>query len=126
MQKITPFLMFEGRAEEAMRFYMSLFADSEIQHISRYDEGEEGLLGTVQHAAFSLNGQSFMCIDSSVNHPFTFTPATSLHGTCDTESEIDQLFTGLSEGGQVLMPLDIIHSVKSTPGSTTNSMCPGS
>lgn len=106
MQKITPFLMFEGKAEEAMHFYMSLFPDSEIKSISRFEEDEDGLAGTVRHAVFSLNGQSFMCIDSSVSHPFTFTPAMSLHVTCGSEDEIDNLFARLSEDGQVLMPLD--------------------
>jgi predicted 3-demethylubiquinone-9 3-methyltransferase (glyoxalase superfamily) len=106
MQKITTFLMFEGRAEEAMRFYMSLFPDSEIRSISRYGENEAGAAGTVRHAVFSLGGQAFMCIDSFVHHAFTFTPATSLYVTCETESEIDALFAALSEGGLVLMPLD--------------------
>jgi len=105
MQKITTFLMFEGKAEEAMSFYMSLFPDSEIKSISRYEDDDSGPAGTVRHATFSLNGQLFMCIDSPVNHGFTFTPAMSLYVTCETESEIDTLAAKLSEGGQVLMPL---------------------
>lgn len=106
MQKITTFLMFDGKAEEAMTFYMSLFPDSGIRSISRYAEGEAGPAGTVQHALFSLSGQEFMCIDSIAKHGFTFTPAMSLYVTCETESEIDALFGKLSEGGQVFMPLD--------------------
>ena len=106
MQKIAPFLMFEGKAEEAMRFYLSLFPDSEIKSISRYGENEAGPAGTVQHALFSLNGHLLMCIDSFVKHGFTFTPAMSLHVTCSTESEIDRFFVKLSDGGQTLMPLD--------------------
>ena len=106
MQKITTFLMFEGKAEEAMSFYMSLFPDSEIKSITRYAEGETGAAGTVQHAVFSLSGQEFMCIDSPAKHGFTFTPAMSLYVTCETLSEIDELFAKLSEGGQALMPLD--------------------
>ena len=106
MQTITTFLMFDGKAEQAMNLYVSLFADSEIRSISRYGENEEGPVGAVRHAVFSLNGQSFMCIDSAVKHGFTFTPAMSLHVTCATESEIDKLYAALSQGGQVFMPLD--------------------
>jgi predicted 3-demethylubiquinone-9 3-methyltransferase (glyoxalase superfamily) len=106
MQKITTFLMFDGKAEEAMSFYVTLFPDSEIKSISRYGENEAGPAGTVQHAVFSLGGQLFMCIDSVAKHGFTFTPAISLYATCETESEIDALFAKLSDGGQTLMPLD--------------------
>lgn len=106
MQKITPFLMFEGKAEEAMHFYMSLFPNSEIKSISHYADDEEGAAGTVRHAEFSLGGQAFMCIDSIVSHPFTFTPAMSLYVSCRSEEEIDNLYSRLSEDGQVLMPLD--------------------
>ncbi len=106
MQKITTFLMFTGNAEEAMAFYLSLFPGSEVKSISRYGENEAGPAGTVVHATFSLAGQEFMCIDSPVQHAFTFTPSTSLFVTCASEDEVDALFAGLSEGGQVLMPLD--------------------
>lgn len=106
MPKITPFLMFTGKAEEAMRFYMSLFPNSEIKSISRYGENEMGPAETVKVATFSLNGQVLMCIDSPPVHAFTFTPALSLHVTCDTEPEIDALFAKLSAGGETLMPLD--------------------
>ena len=58
------------------------------------------------HATFSLNGQEFMCIDSSVQHEFTFTPSMSLYVNCETEAEIERLFEKLSLGGQVLMELD--------------------
>jgi len=105
MQKIVTFLMFNGKAEEAMSFYLSLFLDSEIKSISRYGENEAGPTGTVQHALFSLSGQLFMCIDSAVAHAFTFTPAMSLFITCNSAFEIDTLFAKLSEGGQTLMPL---------------------
>jgi predicted 3-demethylubiquinone-9 3-methyltransferase (glyoxalase superfamily) len=105
MQKITTFLMFEGKAEEAMNFYTSLFDKSEIISISRYGANEAGAEGTVEHAIFSLNGQEFMCIDSIVKHDFTFTPSISLYVTCDTEDEIDRVFEKLSQDGTVLMPL---------------------
>jgi predicted 3-demethylubiquinone-9 3-methyltransferase (glyoxalase superfamily) len=104
-QKITTFLMFEGQAEEAMTFYLSLFDDAEIAGITRYGPGEAGTEGTVQHAAFTLAGQQFMCIDSAISHQFGFTPAMSLYVQCDTEEEIDRLYAALSEDGQELMPL---------------------
>ncbi|MCU5299111.1 VOC family protein [Bacillus paranthracis] len=104
-QKITTFLMFEGKAEEAMNFYTSLFDQSEIVSISRYDENGPGKEGTVIYATFTLHGQEFMCIDSYVNHNFTFTPAMSLYVTCDTEEEIETAFNKLAEDGAVLMPL---------------------
>lgn len=106
MQKITTFLTFDGEAEAAMNFYVSLFPGSEIVSITRYGPNEMGAEGTVQHAIFSLGGQRFMCIDSSVQHAFTFTPAIALYVTCETEAEIDTLFEKLSEGGKVAMPLD--------------------
>ncbi|MGE6550028.1 VOC family protein [Bacillus mycoides] len=104
-QKITTFLMFEGKAEEAMNFYMSLFDQSEIVNISRYDEKGPGKEGTVIHATFTLNGQEFMCIDSYVKHDFTFTPAMSLYVTCETEEKIETVFNKLAQDGAILMPL---------------------
>lgn len=97
--------MFEGKAEEAMNFYTSLFDQSEIVSISRYDENGPGKEGTVIQATFTLHGQEFMCIDSYVNHNFTFTPAMSLYVTCNTEEEIETAFNKLAEDGAVLMPL---------------------
>lgn len=104
-QKITTFLMFEGKAEEAMNLYTTLFDQSEIISISRYDENGPGKEGTVIHATFTLNGQEFMCIDSYVKHDFTFTPAMSLYVTCETEEEIETVFHKLAQDGKVLMPL---------------------
>ena len=106
MNNITIFLMFDGKAEEAMNFYTSLFTDSAIKSISRYGENEDGPAGTVRQAVFALNGQEFMCIDSFIKHGFTFTPAMSLFVRLGAESELDKLYAALSEGGQILMPLD--------------------
>jgi predicted 3-demethylubiquinone-9 3-methyltransferase (glyoxalase superfamily) len=105
-QKITTFLMFEGRAEEAMTYYLSLFEDAEIIDITRYGADGPGPEGSVLHASFSLAGQRFMAIDSFVQHGFGFTPAMSLYVTCKDEAEIDRLFAALAEGGSELMPLD--------------------
>ena len=107
MEKVTPFLMFEdGKAEEAMNYYVSLIDDSKIISITRYGANENGDEGTVMQAVFSLNGQEFMCIDSNVKHPFTFTPAFSIFLTCETEEEINGLYEKLLESGTALMPID--------------------
>jgi predicted 3-demethylubiquinone-9 3-methyltransferase (glyoxalase superfamily) len=105
-QKIKTFLMFEGRCEEAMNFYVSLFSDAAVTGIRRFGPGEHGAEGSVAQATFAINGQTFMCFDSPVKHGFTFTPAMSLFVDCADKAEIDSLFAGLSEGGQVLMSLD--------------------
>ncbi|WP_425451989.1 VOC family protein [Bacillus taeanensis] len=106
MSEIIPFLLFEGSAEEAMNYYVSLFDDAEIITISRYGANEGGEEGKVSQASFSLNGQVFMCTDSIVKHDFTFTPSLSLYVTCDTEEELDRVFQKLAQNGEVLMPLN--------------------
>jgi len=105
MEKITPFLMFQGKAEEAMNYYTSIIEDSEITSISRYGANQAGEEGSVFQATFTLKGREYMCIDSNVKHGFTFTPSFSLYITVETEEEIDRLFKQLSEEGAVLMPL---------------------
>ncbi|ASS67539.1 MULTISPECIES: VOC family protein [unclassified Paenibacillus] len=105
MNKVTPFLMFEGNAEAAMKVYVSVIEDSEIKSITRYGADEPGPEGTVKQAVFSLKGQEIMCIDSFVKHAFTFTPSFSLFLACDTEEEVERVFARLSEDGEVLMPL---------------------
>ncbi|MEY8370275.1 VOC family protein [Aerococcaceae bacterium 50-4] len=107
MKKVTPFLMFQnGKAEEAMNYYISLVEDSEITSVVRYGPNEEGEEGTVMQASFSLKGQEFMCIDSSITHEFTFTPSFSIYLTCESEEEIDNLYNKLLTDGMALMPLD--------------------
>ena len=105
-RKIITHLMFEGAAEEAMNFYISLFAGSLIKQVDRYGPGEAGAEGTVKTATFALAGQDFICIDSPVKHAFTFTPSMSLFVDCESEAELDRVFSQLSAGGEVLMPLD--------------------
>ena len=104
--QITPFLMFEGKAEEAMNFYISLFPEARVISFRRYGLGEAGKEGTILRADFSLAGQTVICIDSPVKHDFTFTPAMSLFVDCTTDSQLETLFTKLSTGGKVMMPLD--------------------
>ncbi|MDT3766113.1 VOC family protein [Priestia filamentosa] len=106
MKKITPFLMFQGNAEEAMNYYTSLIEDSEITSISRYGANGPGAEGSVLQATFLLKGQEFICIDSNIKHEFTFTPSFSLFITCDSEEEINRIYENLTDGGGILMPLD--------------------
>ncbi|CDQ41570.1 VOC family protein [Virgibacillus salexigens] len=107
MEKVTPFLMFQGgKAEDAMNYYTSLIDDSEIKSIIRYGAEGPGEEGTVMQAVFSLKEQEFMCIDSHVNHEFTFTPSFSIFLTCDIEEEIDNLYNKMMENGTALMPID--------------------
>ncbi|MBS0533185.1 MAG: VOC family protein [Proteobacteria bacterium] len=103
--KVQPFLMFEGKAEEAMDFYVSIFPEGWITDISRYGPGEQGKEGSVKVARFTLAGQSVMCIDSPVKHAFTFTPAFSFFVDVPSEAELRRLATVLGEGGGVMMPL---------------------
>ncbi|WP_411107162.1 VOC family protein [Streptomyces sp. cmx-4-9] len=104
-QKITTFLMFEGRAEEALDFYTSLFEDSEVVDITRYGADGPGEEGKVVRATFALAGQRFTCIDSYVQHAFGFTPAVSLFVECDTDEELERLYAALADRGEELMPL---------------------
>ncbi|HEY4137422.1 MAG TPA: VOC family protein [Casimicrobiaceae bacterium] len=106
MPTITTFLMFEGNAGPAIEFYTALFPDSSVHSMTRWGDGGPGTPGSVQLAVFSIAGQRVMCIDSFVKHTFSFTPSTSMYVACDTATEVDTLFSKLSDGGQVLMPLD--------------------
>lgn len=103
---VRPFLMFQGRAEEAMEFYVDLFDDAEITEIVRYGAGQLGAEGSVMRATFEIGDLAIMCIDSPVKHAFTFTPASSLHVECPSEAVLEHVYEGLTEGGKKLMPLD--------------------
>ena len=103
--KVTPFLMFTGRAEEALTLYASLFDDAEFVVVQRYGPEGPGAEGSVMHARLRIGDQAFMAFDSPPVHAFDFTPSLSLFVTCASEEEIDRLFAGLSEGGVVMMPL---------------------
>ena len=92
MQKITPFLWFDDKAEEAMNFYTSIFKNSKIGGITR------GPNGTVMSAIFQLDGQEFMALNGGPQ--FTFSPAISFFVKCETQQEIDALWEKLSEGGE--------------------------
>ena len=104
--KITPFLLFDGSAEEAMRFYVALFHGSEVNRLERYGPGGHGAEGSVRKAEFTLAGQEVICMDSPVKHAFTFTPSISLFVECDSDTEFDMACGQLSTNGAVLMPPD--------------------
>ncbi len=103
--RIHPFLMFQGDAEAAMKFYVSLFPGAQVLDVVRYGPNEPGANGSVKKAKFSIGSQTVICIDSAVKHDFTFTPAFSFFVECESENEIDRLYSELSAGGKLLMPL---------------------
>ena len=98
MQRITPFLWFDGNAEEAMNFYVSVFKNSHIVSVTRCGEGVPGPKGTVLSAVFQLDGQEFMALNGGPQ--FKFTEAISLFVNCETQQEIDEMWQKLSEGGE--------------------------
>jgi predicted 3-demethylubiquinone-9 3-methyltransferase (glyoxalase superfamily) len=104
-QKIVPFLTFVGdqfgKAEEALNFYTPLFSNSRIERTERYEKGEPDQEGAIKHAVFKLNGQDFMAMESSLSHQFTFTPAISFVVNCENQSEVDQYWDKLSQGGRL-------------------------
>lgn len=102
---VTPFLMFEGHAEEAMRFYVDLIPRSHVVDVQHYGPDGPGTQGSVVLARFVLDGLPVMCSDSPVAHAFTFTPSSSLFVTCGTENDVDRLSAALADGGEILMPV---------------------
>jgi predicted 3-demethylubiquinone-9 3-methyltransferase (glyoxalase superfamily) len=103
--KVRPFLMFQGNAEEAMSFYVSLFPAAQVLSIVRYGANGPGAEGSVMKASFSIGSQTIMCIDSFVKHGFTFTPAFSFFVECESEEQINLVYASLAESGTVRMPL---------------------
>ena len=98
MQKITPFLWFDDKAEEAANFYTSIFKNSKILNIARYGEGGPGPKGTVMTVTFQLEGQEFMGLSGGPH--YTFSPAISFFVNCETQAEVDELWEKLSAGGR--------------------------
>lgn len=109
MNSIATFLMFvgerHGKAEEAVRFWTSLFRGASIGKIERWGPGQGEPEGTVRTARFVIGGRPFMAMDSAAPHAFGFTPAISLFIECDDEAELDTAFAALQEGGVALMPV---------------------
>lgn len=98
MQKIIPFLWFDGNAEEAIDFYTSIFKNSKITNITRYGEAGPGPKGTVMSATFQLDGQQFYALNGGPQ--FKFTEAISFFVNCETQQEVDEFWEKLSEGGE--------------------------
>jgi predicted 3-demethylubiquinone-9 3-methyltransferase (glyoxalase superfamily) len=98
MQKITPFLWFDGQAEEAANFYVSIFKNSKMGNISRYGDAGPGPKGSVMSVTFQIEGQEFFALNGGPH--FKFTPAISFFVNCETQQEVDDLWEKLSAGGR--------------------------
>ena len=98
MKKITPFLWFDGQAEEAAKYYTSIFKNSKIGTIARYGDAGPGPKDSVMIVSFQLDGQEFVALNSGPE--FTFSQATSFVVNCDTQEEIDMYWEKLSEGDE--------------------------
>ena len=106
MPTVTPFLMFEGQAQQAMDLYTRVLPDSEILDVERYGPDGPGPENTIIRASMSLRGQTVLVSDSYISHDFTFTPSVSLFVNCEDEAELERLVADLGEDGKTLMPLD--------------------
>jgi predicted 3-demethylubiquinone-9 3-methyltransferase (glyoxalase superfamily) len=98
MQKITPFLWFDGNAEEAANFYISIFKNSKMGKISRYGDAGPGPKGSAMSVTFQIEGQEFFALNGGPK--FKFTPAISFFINCETQQEVDELWEKLSAGGR--------------------------
>jgi predicted 3-demethylubiquinone-9 3-methyltransferase (glyoxalase superfamily) len=97
-QKIKTFLWFDKEAEEAAKFYTSIFENSRILTVSRYGEAGPGPKGSAMVVSFELAGQEFLALNGGPQ--FKFTEAISLFVTCDSQQEVDELWSRLTAGGQ--------------------------
>lgn len=107
MPSITPFLWFTGQAEEAANFYVSAFKNSKITDVSRYGDAGPGPAGSVMTIDFELDGQPFMAInapsgDSQASGDDFSQGKVALFVSCETQAELDELWTKLSAGGKEL------------------------
>jgi predicted 3-demethylubiquinone-9 3-methyltransferase (glyoxalase superfamily) len=98
MQKITPFLWFDGQAEEAAEFYTSIFRRSKILSVTRYGDAGPGPKGQAMTVAFQLEGQDFTALNGGPEYKST--PAISFFVDCKSQKEVDDLWTKLSRGGE--------------------------
>ena len=100
MQKISPFLWFDGKAEEAAKFYTSVFPNSKIGDILRNGPDGPGPQGSVLTVAFELDGQKFTALNGGPHYQFS--PATSFVVNCETQDEVDYYWEKLSAGGKTM------------------------
>lgn len=101
MQKITPYLWFDNQAEEAVKFYISLFKNSKITTVTYYGEGMPLPAGTVLTISFELAGQEFVALNGGPYYKFT--EAISLFVDCEDQEEVDDLWTKFTAGGEESM-----------------------
>jgi len=99
MQAITPFLWYNGQAEEAANLYTSIFKDSQIVDLKRWGAGGPAPAGSVMSATVRLRGQEFILFNGGPMYQFT--PAVSLFVSCQTQAEVDELWDKLSAGGEI-------------------------
>jgi predicted 3-demethylubiquinone-9 3-methyltransferase (glyoxalase superfamily) len=99
MQKITPFLWYDGQAEDAMNHYVSIFKNSKIVNVIRCGDHGPGPKGSVLTGTFELEGQRFMALNGGPMYKFT--PAISLFVNCTSQPEVDDLWEKLSTGGSI-------------------------
>lgn len=99
MQKITPYLWFDTQAEEAVNFYVSLFKNSKILDITRYDDTAPGTEVKVMIVKFELDGQELFAMNAGP--VFKFNEAISFYVDCEDQAEVDRLWEALSEGGEL-------------------------
>ncbi|GHF46870.1 putative 3-demethylubiquinone-9 3-methyltransferase (glyoxalase superfamily) [Deinococcus metalli] len=104
-QTVTPFLMFQGAAADALALYTRVFPDARVAHLDPYGPEDGAAAGLIRGATLHLaGGLTVRVSDSPVPHAFTFTPSSSLFVDCTDGAEFEALYAGLSEGGGVLMP----------------------
>lgn len=105
MQQIIPFLWFNGEAEQAVNFYVSLFENSTIERVSRYGDAGPLPAGTVMTIEFQLDGQDLMALNGGETEPGPQGPcpgAVALFVSCETQPAVDKIWAGLADGGQTL------------------------
>jgi predicted 3-demethylubiquinone-9 3-methyltransferase (glyoxalase superfamily) len=113
MQKITPFLWYDDKAEEAANFYCSIFKDSKVLSVARYGDAGPGPKGSVMVAEFQIGGQKFVALNGGPH--FKFTEAISFVINCETQEEVDYFWEKLSK----------VERDRDAAGSKINSVCHG-
>jgi|SRR4051794_18616297 predicted 3-demethylubiquinone-9 3-methyltransferase (glyoxalase superfamily) len=98
MQKVTPFLWFDGKAQEAANFYVSTFKNARIVSPTRNGASDARPEGAVMSVTFEIDGREFIAFNGGPH--FAFSPAISLFVRCETQGEVDELWEKLSEGGE--------------------------
>ena len=101
---IRPFLMFQGRAMEAIALYTAVLPGARVESLDRYGAEGPGPEGTVRQAVLRIADQTVILMDSFVTHAFGFTPAVSFFIESGSRAEVERVHAALAEGGEILMP----------------------